>query len=97
MKFGVKFSTSFESSTFDWQLCNGIAKFKATLENFKRTSETVCQKFLKCSVTHCVFLKNIHTSPIKRDFFEDTPTPLEIAIPSVRGVWIFSGTVHYFT
>ena len=44
-KFGVKFTTSFWSSFFDWQLRNEIAKFVANFGNFKRTSETVCQKF----------------------------------------------------
>ena len=44
-KFGVKFTTSFPSSRFDWQLRNEIAKFVANFGNFKRTSETVCQKF----------------------------------------------------
>ena len=49
-KFDVKFTTSFRSSQFDWQLRNEIAKFVANFGNFKRTSETVCQKFCK---THC--------------------------------------------
>ena len=50
MKFSVKFTTSFQSSRFDWQLRNEIAQFVANLGNFKRTSETVCQKFCE---THC--------------------------------------------
>ena len=45
MKFSVKFTTSFQSSRFDWQLRNEIAQFVVNRENFKRTSETVCQKF----------------------------------------------------
>ena len=50
-KFGVKFTTLFASSPFDRQLvCNEIAKFVANFRNFKRTSETVCQKFCE---THC--------------------------------------------
>ena len=49
--FGVKFTTSFRSSRFDWQLRNDIAKFVANFGNFKRTSETVCQKFRE---THCI-------------------------------------------
>ena len=49
-KFGVKFTTLFQSSWFDWQLRNEIAKFVVNFGNFKRTSETVCQKFCE---THC--------------------------------------------
>ena len=43
-KFNVKFTTSFRSSQFE------IAKFVVNFGNFKRTSETVCQKF--CEM-HC--------------------------------------------
>ena len=56
MKFVVKFTTLFPSSQFDWQLRNEIAKFIANVGNFKRTSETVCQKF---SETHCKNKKNL--------------------------------------
>ena len=53
MKFSVKFTTSFQSSRFCWQLRNEIAQFVANCENFKRTSETVCQKFCEtdCKIT----------------------------------------------
>ena len=50
MKLNVKFTTSFQSSRFDWQLRNEIAQFVANFRNFKGTSETVCQKF--CEM-HC--------------------------------------------
>ena len=43
MKFGI-------SSRFDWQLRNEIAKLVANFRSFKRTLETVCQKF--CEM-HC--------------------------------------------
>ena len=57
IKFSVKFTTSFQSSRFDWQLRNEIAQFVVNCENFKRTSETVCQKFCE---THCkTFLQHI--------------------------------------
>ena len=41
----MKFTTSFQSSQFDWQLHNEIVQFVANCENFKQTSETVCQEF----------------------------------------------------
>ena len=52
----------------------------------------------------CVIPENIHTFPTE-GIFPKTPTPLEIPvklpptpqeipIPSVGGVWIFSGTAH---
>ena len=50
MKFSMKFTTSSLSSLFDWQLRNEIAKFVVNFGNFKRISETVCQKFCE---THC--------------------------------------------
>ena len=56
MKFSVKFTTSFQSSRFDWQLRNEIAQFVVNRENFKRTSETVCQKF--CETHRKPFLGN---------------------------------------
>ena len=46
----AKFTTSFPSSQFDWQLRNEIAKFVANFGNFKQTSETIRQKFCE---THC--------------------------------------------
>ena len=41
----MKFTTSFPSAQFDWQQRNEIAKFIANFGNFKRTLETVYQKF----------------------------------------------------
>ena len=58
-KFGMKFTTSFPSSWFDWQLHNEIAKFVANFWNFKQTSETVCQKFCK---TRCKIISAEHSS-----------------------------------
>ena len=49
-KINVKFTTLFRSSRFDWQICNETAKFVAIFGNFKRSSETVCQKFCE---SHC--------------------------------------------
>ena len=43
-KLGVKFTTSFRSSWFDWQLRNEIAKLIVNLGNSEQTSEPVRQK-----------------------------------------------------
>ena len=43
-KFGVKFTTSFRSSWFDWQLRNEIAKLVVNFGNSEQTSEPVRQK-----------------------------------------------------
>ena len=43
-KFGVKFTTSFRSSWFDWQLRNEIAKFVENFGNSEQTSKPVRQK-----------------------------------------------------
>ena len=40
---------------------------------------------------HCVVPKIIHTSPMGP---LSTPYPREFPVPSVGGVWIFSGTTH---
>ena len=40
---------------------------------------------------HCVVPKIIHTSPMGP---LSTPYPQEFPVPSVGGVWIFSGTTH---
>ena len=57
-KFSVKFTTLFWDSRSDWQLRNEIAKFVTNIGNFKRTSETVGQKF--CEM-HCEWVcKRFH-------------------------------------
>ena len=40
---------------------------------------------------HCVVPKIIHTSPMGP---LSTPYPQKFPVPSVGGVWIFSGTTH---
>ena len=49
-KFSMKLIPLFASSWFGWQLCNEITKFVVNFGNFKRSLETVCQKFCE---THC--------------------------------------------
>ena len=58
MKFGVKFTISFLSLQFDWQLGIEIAKFMVNFGNLKWTLETV---FVKSFVKHTV-RKSLHTS-----------------------------------
>ena len=55
----MKFTTSFRSSQFDWQLRNEIAKFVANFGNLKWTSETVCQKFCE---TYCSYAQSAETT-----------------------------------
>ena len=61
MKFSVRFTTSFQSLRFDWQLRNEIAQFVTNFGNFKGTSETVCQKFCE---THCKSVLNFRKAYI---------------------------------
>ena len=74
MEFGVKFTTSFPSSRFDWQLRNEIAKFVVNFGNFKWTSERVCQKFceMHCKTANksleCIIVFNALQTVLNGDF-----------------------------
>ena len=66
-KFGVKFTTSFRSSWFDWQLRNEIAKFVGNFGTSKQTSEHIRQKLCEtlCNKERVTIVKtgeNINTN-----------------------------------
>ena len=45
MKFSVKFTTSFRSSQFDWQIRNEIAKF---VSSKRKSTETITERCFSC-------------------------------------------------
>ena len=69
-KFGVKFTTSFRSSWFDWQLRNEIAKLVVNFGNSEQTSEPARQSYVKPSVKKCmatvkrIWISNLATKTV---------------------------------
>ena len=61
-KFGVKFTTSFRSSWFDWQLRNEIAKLVVNFGNSEQTSEPARQKLCETLSNRGCHLHVIHAT-----------------------------------
>ena len=74
-RFGVKFTTLFQSSWFDWQLRNEIAKLVVNFGNSEQTSKPVRQKLCE---TLCKL--NLHLQAYNPPFlFLDFP-PLPLCL-----------------
>ena len=69
-KFGVKFTTSFRSSWFDWQLGNEIAKLVVNFGNSEQTLEPVHQKLCEtlCKWLTAFDARKVSQSKLKLNF-----------------------------